>query len=203
MVSRILGVGLIAAVAALAPPARTPTAKAVTLRASLYYVASEDDYPVGSDAAFRDAEGRPLYRASSAFIAAARIEGSAVTRSGAALSFDPENPQAGWEWSRSPYGVDAKGCALVPFRSAAVPPWMPLGLRLYIPETRGLLMPDGRRHDGYWYAADRGRGITGDRIDLFMNVGTASMRDGEQFGLEYLRPLHVRIVGRARGCPTA
>src|SRR5262249_23495161 len=141
--------------------------------------------------------------ASEAFIAAARIEGSAQTRTGAALSFDPENPRAGWEWSRSPYGVDAAGCPLVPFRSAAVPPWMPLRLPLYIPATPRLLLPNGRRPDGYWYAADRGVGITGDRIDLFMKVGTASMRDGEQFGLEYLRPLHVSVVGRARGCPAA
>ena len=61
----------------------------------------------------------------------------------------------------------------------------------------------GRRHDGVWFATDRGVGIDGDRIDLFMRQGRASMASGEAFGLEYLRPLHVRILTRIHGCPPA
>jgi 3D (Asp-Asp-Asp) domain-containing protein len=171
------------------------------MRSSLYYVAVERDYPSGGDGLFRDAEGRVLYRASRAYLAAASIEGSAKTAAGATLVFDPANPRDGWRWSRTPYGLDALGCPLVPYRTVAVPPRIPLGTTLYIPETVGLRLPDGTRHDGVWYATDRGVGIDGDRIDLFMHQGRASMATGEAFGLEYLRPLHVRILARIAGCP--
>jgi 3D (Asp-Asp-Asp) domain-containing protein len=171
------------------------------VRVSLYYVAVEDDYPRGRQAAFRDRDGRVLYRASQAFVTAAAIEGSARTADGATLSFEPEKPAQGWKWSDAPYGEDALGCPLVPFRTVAAPSWLPLGARLYIPETVGLPLPGGGRHDGYWYATDRGVGIEGDRIDLFMQVGQASLRGGERFGLEYLKPVRVRVVGRVNGCP--
>ena len=133
-------------------------------------------------------------------MAAASIEGAARTAAGRLLVFDPETPRQGWAWSAAPSGIDARDCPLVPYRTAAVPRWIPLGARLYIPETVGLPLPDGRRHDGYWYATDRGLGIDGDRIDLFMSFGKASMRNGERFGLEYLTPVHARIIGRLHGC---
>jgi 3D (Asp-Asp-Asp) domain-containing protein len=198
------GIRLLAALALLAAqvssaPASAPAAS--KFRVSLYYVALEGDYPVSREGAFRDARGRALYRASPAFVAAASVEGSARTASGRSLMFDPQHPREGWAWSAEPFGVDARDCPLLPYRTAATPPWIPLGARLYIPETVGLLLPGGRRHDGYWYATDRGVGIEGDRIDLFMRFGKASMRAGEQFGLDYLKPVHVRLIGRLRGCP--
>lgn len=195
---------LLGAAAAIAPSqARTPLQSGATLRASLYYVAVEGDYPAGRDGVFRDARGGVLHRGSRAFLTAAAIEGSARTARGMSLTFDPENPARGWSTTAEPYGLDALGCPLAPYRTVAAPRWMPLGTRLYIPETVGLPLPDGRRHDGYWYATDRGVGIEGDRIDLFMRLGKASMQAGEQFGLDYLKPLHVRVVGRVHGCPTA
>lgn len=193
---------LVVAAATIAPSrARTPLESGAVLRASLYYVAVEADYPPGRDGVFRDARGDVLYRGSSAFLEGASIEGSARTAHGASLSFDPENPANGWSATTEPFGLDAIGCPLVPYRTVAAPTWMPLGTRLYIPETVGLPLPDGRRHDGYWYATDRGVGIEGDRIDLFMRLGKASMRSGERFGLDYLKPIHVRVVGQLHGCP--
>jgi 3D (Asp-Asp-Asp) domain-containing protein len=193
-------VRLLAPLPLVAAPATLAPANAERLRVSLYYVADESDYPSSGGDAFRDARGQPLYHASSQFVAAAAIEGAARTAAGRLLVFDPEHPGQGWAWSKAPFGVDALDCPLIPYRTAAVPPWIPLGARLYIPETVGLPLPDGRRHDGYWYATDRGVGIDGDRIDLFMRFGKASMRAGERFGLDYLKPVHARIVGRLHGC---
>ena len=189
---------------ALSAPAPGPAADGdLPFRVSLYYVAVEEDYPAGRDSGFRDAGGRLLYPASPDFVAAAAVEGAARTEAGASLVFDPANPDRGWSWSDAPYGIDALGCPLIPFRSAAAPPWIPLGTRLFIAETVGLPLPDGGRHDGIWYATDRGVGITGDRIDLFMRLGETSMRQGEQFGLDYLKPVRVRLLGPLGGCPEA
>ena len=63
---------------------------------------------------------------------------------------------------------DSLGCKVVPMRTAAVDG---VTVRrhelLFIKETVGLPMPDGRRHDGYWYASDVGGAIHKGRIDLF------------------------------------
>ena len=55
---------------------------------------------------------------------------------------------------------DSLGCKVVPMRTAAVD-----GINvkrhsvLFIKETVGLPMPDGKLHDGYWFATDVGGGI--------------------------------------------
>ena len=173
-----------------------------TLRVSLYYAALESDYPVGEDAAFLDGQGRELHRASAEFVRSASIEGSARLNDGRTLVFDPAQPERGWAPSNTPLGLDALGCALTPFRTAAVAPEIPLGTELFIPETVGLPLPGGGEHDGYWFATDRGVGIEGDRIDLFMATGKASMRTGEAFGLHFLTEVHAQVVGRVHGCPS-
>jgi 3D (Asp-Asp-Asp) domain-containing protein len=96
---------------------------------------------------------------------------------------------------------DSLGCPVVPMRTAAVD-----GVRirrhtlLFIKETVGLRMPDGRLHDGYWYASDVGGAIHEGRIDLFTGRSAASM--GPLMHLN-LSKLTVEPVGAFSGCPTA
>jgi len=96
---------------------------------------------------------------------------------------------------------DSLGCKVVPMRTAAVDGVV---IRrhslLFIKETVGLLMPDGRRHDGYWYASDVGGAIHKGRIDLFTGDGAASMRPLMPFNLATLT---VAQVGEFQGCPLA
>jgi 3D (Asp-Asp-Asp) domain-containing protein len=96
---------------------------------------------------------------------------------------------------------DSLGCPVVPMRTAAVD-----GVRirrhtlLFIKETVGLRMPDGRLHDGYWYASDVGGAIHEGRIDLFTGRSAASM--GPLMHLNLSR-LTVEPVGEFAGCPIA
>jgi 3D (Asp-Asp-Asp) domain-containing protein len=71
---------------------------------------------------------------------------------------------------------------------------------LYIKETDGLVMPDGRKHDGFWYASDTGGAIKGDRIDLYTGTGKGSMNPLMDFNL---KSLTVFKVGVFKGCPPA
>jgi 3D (Asp-Asp-Asp) domain-containing protein len=71
---------------------------------------------------------------------------------------------------------------------------------LFIKETVGLPMPDGRVHDGYWYASDLGGGIKGSRIDLFTGNGRASMAALAKLNQAMLT---VQPMGRFTGCPQA
>lgn len=95
--------------------------------------------------------------------------------------------------------LDALGCKVVAMRTAAVDRRLiPEGTILYIKETVGLKMPDGSRHDGYWYASDTGGAIKGRRIDLFTGFSAASMNPLRALNLATLTAVK---VGDFKGCP--
>jgi 3D (Asp-Asp-Asp) domain-containing protein len=88
------------------------------------------------------------------------------------------SPEGEMRWKVSPhrYGVGALGCRLLAFRSAAVDKTViPLGSKLIIPETRGMVLSDGTEHDGVWYAVNTGGDIKRGRIDLFVGAGKAPL----------------------------
>ncbi len=96
-------------------------------------------------------------------------------------------------------GRDSLGCKVVPMRTAAVD-GVDVKRRsvLFIKETVGLPMPDGRTHDGYWYATDLGRSIHRGRIDLFTGMDAASMHPLIPLNMSTLT---VTQVGEFAGCP--
>ena len=71
---------------------------------------------------------------------------------------------------------------------------------LFIKETVGLPMPDGRPHNGYWYATDLGGTIHRGRIDLFTGEGTSSMSPLLRLNLATLT---VAKVGEFTACRNA
>ena len=94
---------------------------------------------------------------------------------------------------------DSLGCRVVPMRTAAVDGVkVPRHSLLFIKETVGLPMPDGSKHDGYWYASDTGGAIHEGRIDLFTGQGAGSMRPLMPLNLSTLT---VAIAGKFDGCP--
>lgn len=95
--------------------------------------------------------------------------------------------------------LDSLGCRVVPMRTIAVDKdVIPRRTVIFIKETVGLRMPDGRPHDGYWYASDIGGAIKGQRIDLYTGSGAASMRPAQKLNLAQLTAVK---VGEFKGCP--
>ncbi|HEY7900218.1 MAG TPA: 3D domain-containing protein [Caulobacteraceae bacterium] len=94
---------------------------------------------------------------------------------------------------------DSLGCKVVPMRTAAVDGVkVPRHSLLFIKATVGMKMPDGRTHDGYWYASDTGSAIHEGRIDLFTGQGAGSMRTLMPLNLATVT---VDLVGKFQGCP--
>ena len=94
---------------------------------------------------------------------------------------------------------DSLGCAPVPMRTAATDRSVaPRRSVIFIPETVGLPLPNGERHDGLWYVSDTGPAIRGQRIDLFTGMGRRSMDP-----IMHLNVNHVEVVrmGSFEGCP--
>lgn len=95
--------------------------------------------------------------------------------------------------------LDSLGCKVVAMRTAAVDGVrLPRHSILFIKETVGLPMPDGSKHDGFWYASDVGSAIHAGRIDLFTGSGAASMTPLMSLNLATLT---VMKVGAFHGCP--
>lgn len=175
----------------------------VILNTSIYYSALETDYPSGNSAKFRGLRGDVIAAGSREFLKAATVEGTAVFTDGTVLNIVRAiGNEMRWQRVETEFGIDARGCALVPFRSAAVDPdVIPLGTQLMISETRGLALPGGGTHDGMWVATDTGAAITGLRIDLFTGRGITTMRILEKIGIDYLQPVRAAVVGRNLPCP--
>jgi 3D (Asp-Asp-Asp) domain-containing protein len=95
--------------------------------------------------------------------------------------------------------LDSLGCKVVAMRTAAVDGIdLPRHTVLFIKETVGLTMPDGSKHDGYWYASDVGGAIHKGRIDLFTGNGSNSMSTLMPLNLATLT---VMKAGVFHGCP--
>ena len=95
--------------------------------------------------------------------------------------------------------LDSLGCKVVAMRTAAIDKSLiPRRTVLFIKETVGLPMPDGSKHDGYWYASDVGGAIKGERIDLYTGNGKGSMKPMMPLNLSRLT---VTKVGQFKGCP--
>jgi 3D (Asp-Asp-Asp) domain-containing protein len=95
--------------------------------------------------------------------------------------------------------LDSLGCKVVAMRTAAVDGIdLPRHTVLFIKQTVGLTMPDGSKHDGYWYASDIGGAIHKGRIDLFTGNGASSMSTLMPLNLATLT---VMKAGVFHGCP--
>ncbi|MBO9559564.1 MAG: hypothetical protein J7515_13425 [Caulobacter sp.] len=95
--------------------------------------------------------------------------------------------------------LDSLGCKVVAMRTLAVDKdVIPRRTVVFIKETVGLPMPNGEKHDGYWYASDVGGAIKGNKLDLFSGKGAASMKPLMDLNLS---TLSVTKVGEFKGCP--
>ena len=71
-------------------------------------------------------------------------------------------------------GLGAKDFGLVPYRTIAVKAGrLKQGTVVYIPAARGLKLPGGKKHDGYFFVADKGA-MGDNQIDLY--TGTKPLK---------------------------
>src|SRR5262249_52438490 len=64
-------------------------------------------------------------------------------------------------------GLAGRTYGLVPYRTVAVRDGtLPAGTVLYIPAARGLRLPNGHKHDGYFFVADTGA-LNSNQLDLY------------------------------------
>ncbi|MFZ2955928.1 MAG: hypothetical protein WA705_03410 [Candidatus Ozemobacteraceae bacterium] len=104
------------------------------------------------------------------YFASLCMEGSGVIKDGRTVSFVSDQ-----RFNVAPegcLGITATGYWVIPFHTLAVnKAQMPYKGVYFIPESRGLKLPNGEIHDGYWFAHDTGSAFsnTTDRMDMYVN----------------------------------
>ena len=146
---------------------------------TFYRVLDETKWPTGERTEeLLTREGQLIARVAPDFRRQLDTEGSARLRDGRIVNIEQRvgGAMRYLVVRGAPFGVGAPGYRLVPYRTVAVDPRrIKLGTVLYIPALVGIPLPTGEVHDGFGFAHDTGRGITGNRIDIF--VGFESDRD--------------------------
>ena len=168
-------------------------------RASCYYIVDEKDYKhLEIDDELLDMKDRALARVSAKFKKDLKMEGTGRLLDGRIVNFSGfKKRDTRFMFTKHPFGNGVGSCALRPFRTLAVNPKMiPLGSKVLIKETVGMKLPNGKKHDGVWYAQDVGGSIKGNMVDMF--VGEKSGMDMLiKAGIGFKKPLTIRIIARA------
>jgi 3D (Asp-Asp-Asp) domain-containing protein len=171
---------------ALAKPQSASTLKKLTLHVSQYHVVHARP---ANEVELLDIDDRPLGIAvSRADFCTAALQGTveiggaiySVSGKGLTSLVDCAEPQYGcprcaafdlgsnrFVRVMSTDGLGATSYGLVPYRTVAVKQdGLPLGTVLYIPAARGLKLPNGKKHDGYFFVGDFGA-MQESQIDLY------------------------------------
>lgn len=117
----------------------------------------------------RKPDGSAIASTSGRFYAQLRMQGSGILLRDIGVSY-VSNSRFN-RMAEGCYGITATGNWVLPFHTMAVnPSLMPYRGVYYIPGTRGLTLPNGEVHDGFWFAHDTGGAFlnTSGRIDLYV-----------------------------------
>ncbi|MDD2717236.1 MAG: 3D domain-containing protein [Candidatus Wallbacteria bacterium] len=133
-----------------------------------YFTVRENEYSGGGSKKLKTASGTVIATVCGKFYSALCMEGSGTLNDGRCVNWDDN-----YCFKLLPggcKGITASGNWVVSFHTLAVNrKEMPYGGVYYIPKTRGLKLPNGETHDGYWFAHDTGSAFTSshNRIDMY------------------------------------
>lgn len=168
------------------------TTKKVIMNPSFYNIAVESEKETGDDMIVFSPEGKPLVEVRESFYKRLTLEGTGMLRDGRLLNFHSKK-DGNIRFQFVPYPIGARNARIYAFKSVAVDPkFIPLGARLFIPKTKGIKLPDGTIHDGFWRADDVGSAIKGNRLDLF--TGEYKWKILEEQGVIHGKDLEVEIL---------
>ncbi|MDD2716878.1 MAG: SH3 domain-containing protein [Candidatus Wallbacteria bacterium] len=133
-----------------------------------YCTAREAEFSGGGSKQIMSTSGKVIATVCGKFYKDLCMEGSGILNDNRCVSW-----VANYKFQVAPAGckgITASGKWVVTFHTLAVnKKELPFGGVYYIPKTRGMKMPNGETHDGYWFAHDTGGAFTSahNRIDMY------------------------------------
>lgn len=141
---------------------------------TFYYTAFEHTFSGKKTNRILDSTGRTISACKSDFYRFLVQQGSGILEDGRSI-----NIVRGERFQLLPkncLGITKSGYRVIPYHTLAVNPReMPYGNVYFIPKTRGIRLPNGTIHDGFWFAHDTGAAFTGTiqhKIDLYVKNKT-------------------------------
>ncbi len=163
------------------PPDLAKFTRITDMKPTFYVTAREEGFPTSGPLfghsyngterkEIRTPSGDLIAETSGRYFAALCMEGSGVILDGRTVSF--VSNQRFHVAPQGCLGITATGYWVVPFHTLAVNRnVMPYKGVYFIPGTRGLKLPNGETHDGYWFAHDTGSAFTNttNRMDMYVD----------------------------------
>ena len=185
------------------PPAERKVGRALL---TFYWIVDETSsrYDGKRDTDLRDSRGRVIAKTHANFRKDVVMEGTGWLRDGRTIRFHKTvRGEHRFRVIKSRYGITASGCPAEPYRTVAVDPrFVKLGSKIYIPQLKGTVLPDGTKHDGIFVAQDRGA-FKGAHVDVFVGLGPRSTRPFIRHGNRSRSHVTVYLEGsKVRRCRT-
>jgi 3D (Asp-Asp-Asp) domain-containing protein len=146
---------------------------------TFYWLIDESSarYHGKATATLRDMHGNVIAHTSPRFKRELLMEGTGWLRDGRTVMYQAKvGGESRFRITKSRYGLGSMGCDLDPYRTVAVDRrFVKLGSTIYIPQLKGMKLPDGTIHDGLFVANDHGH-FRGAHIDFFVGAGPRGSR---------------------------
>ena len=171
---------------------------------TFYWIVDENSskYDGKRETEMRDARGRVIAMTHPAFRRDVAMEGTGWLRDGRTVRFHKRvKGEHRFQIIKSRYGITSSGCPADPYKTVAVDPrFVKLGSKIYVPELKGTILPDGSKHDGIFVAQDRGA-FRGAHIDVFVGLSPRATRPFIRHGNRSRSYVTVYLEGsRVRRC---
>jgi len=116
----------------------------------------------------KDRKGKTIASVSKTTFEKFQMEGTGLLKSGTMVNLDSGNSIfMKLDRGKTPYGLGSNGNRLVPWISVASND-IKKGTKLYIKEMDGLVLPDGKKHNGCVRVDDEGWSMGGCQLDFFV-----------------------------------
>lgn len=116
----------------------------------------------------KDRKGKTIAKVSKTTFEKFQMEGTGLLKSGTMVNLGESNDVfMTLDRAETPYGLGSSGNKLVPWVSVASND-IKKGTKLYIKEMDGLVLPDGKKHNGCVRVDDEGWSMGGCQLDFFV-----------------------------------
>nr|MDD5089968.1 hypothetical protein [Candidatus Wallbacteria bacterium] len=159
-----------------------------------FYYTVERDFPGQRNQQLKDHRGVSISSCNSTFYSSLLKQGCGMLSDGRTVNVIREEKFA--VLPKGCLGITKSGYHVIPFHTLAInPKEMLYGEVYYIPGTRGLKLPGGEIHDGFWFAHDTGSAFreSSNRIDMYVK-NASGRKMFEQQKLVSHKPLRVYHV---------